>query len=64
MSTKVVGFHVEEIGIGIPNPRAVVRMPVPENLTPEQLERLERAIEEWNAKLEEEENARPDDTAT
>ena len=52
---KVIGFTaVETIGIGIPNPRAVVRVPVPEGLTPEQLQRFEAIIAQWEeeAKIE------------
>jgi hypothetical protein len=42
----------ETIGIGIPNPRAVVRVPVPPDLTPEQLAALEAWIVESNAELD------------
>jgi hypothetical protein len=44
MTTK--GFEAYEIiGIGIPNPRSVVRMPIPEGLSPEQLAGIEAAID-------------------
>jgi hypothetical protein len=47
------GFEMwERIGIGIPNPRAVVRIPVPKDLTPEQLAELEAWIDKTNAELE------------
>lgn len=50
----VVGFEMwEDIGIGIPNPRSVVRMPIPPGLTPEQLVRIEAEIDRINAELEE-----------
>jgi len=50
--SAVKGFEVwETIGIGIPNPRAVVRVPVPKDLTPEQLAELEAWIDKTNAEL-------------
>ena len=50
---KPTGFAAEEvIGIGIPNPRAVRRIPVPEDLTPEQLAALEKEIDRANALIE------------
>jgi hypothetical protein len=39
----------EEIGISIPNPRSVVRMPIPKDLSPEQLVRLDAAFAELEA---------------
>jgi hypothetical protein len=50
---KPTGFAAEEaIGIGIPNPRAVRRIPVPDDLTPEQLAALEKEIDRVNALIE------------
>lgn len=47
---SVVGFECYEvIGVGIPNPRAVVRWPIPPGLTPEQLDAIEREIDRINA---------------
>lgn len=40
---------VEEIGIGIPNPRAAVRMLIPEDLPPEVRARIEKALDELEA---------------
>jgi hypothetical protein len=46
----------ETIGIGIPNPRPVVRIPIPKDLTPEQLDRLDAMIDHLNmlAEIDEE----------
>ena len=53
MTPKVQGFEVwETIGVSIPNPRSVVRMPIPPGLTPEQLARIEAEINRINAELE------------
>lgn len=41
----------ETIGVGIPNPRGVVRMPIPPGLSPEQLARIEAEIDRINAEL-------------
>lgn len=51
MSAAKAWAAYETIGIGIPNPRAVVRIPVPEDLTPEQLAELEAWIDKTNAEL-------------
>lgn len=56
--SKPIGFNVTEtLGMVIPNPRAVVRIPVPKDLTPEQLAWLEAWIDATNAALEAEEKA-------
>ena len=53
MSQKIRGFSAwETIGMSIPNPRAVVRIPVPSDLTPEQLDELEAAIDRINAEAD------------
>jgi hypothetical protein len=50
---RVVGWEAyEKIGIGIPNPRAVTRIPIPPGLTKEQLDAIERAIDILNAEQE------------
>jgi hypothetical protein len=50
---KPKGFAAyETIGIGIPNPRAVVRMPIPPGLSPEQLARIEAEIDRINAEAD------------
>lgn len=52
MNTARAFAAYETIGIGIPNPRAVTRVPVPPDLTPEQLAELEAWIDETNARLD------------
>jgi hypothetical protein len=48
-----MGFSAwETIGMSIPNPRAVVRWPIPPDLTPEQLAAIEAEIDRINAQLE------------
>lgn len=37
---------VEEIGIGIPNPRSVFRLPKPDDMSSEEFERIVKLIEE------------------
>jgi hypothetical protein len=49
----VKGFEAyEDIGIVIPNPRSVVRIPIPEGLSPEQLAAIEAEIDRLNAEEE------------
>jgi hypothetical protein len=49
MNDKVIGWEVhEKIAIGIPNPRSVTVMPMPEGLTREQRDRIDKAIEALN----------------
>jgi hypothetical protein len=51
--SAVRGFEAyETLGIAIPNPRSVIRIPVPPDLTPEQLAELEAWIDKTNAELE------------
>ena len=46
----IKGFAAyETIGISIPNPRSCVRMPIPKDLSPEQLVRLDAALAELEA---------------
>lgn len=42
----------EEIAISIPNPRSMVRMPIPPGLSPEQLARIEAEIDRINAEAD------------
>jgi hypothetical protein len=44
----------EEIGMSIPNPRSVIRIPIPPGLTDEQLAAIEAEIDRINAELAEE----------
>lgn len=47
---RVVGWEAyEEIGVSIPNPRAVTRIPIPPGLTKQQLDALEAEIDRLNA---------------
>jgi hypothetical protein len=47
--TKARGWEaVELVGIGIPNPRSVVAIPVPLDLSPEELQALEERIDAVN----------------
>lgn len=49
----VKGFEAyEDIGVGIPNPRSVVRVPIPEGLSSEQLAAIEAEIDRINAEEE------------
>ena len=49
-AVTVKGFAAyEDIAIGIINPRPVVRMPIPKDLTPEQLVRLDATFAELEA---------------
>lgn len=51
-SSKPTGFNVSQIiGLSIVNPRTFYRIPIPRDLTPEQLAKLEAWIDEENAKL-------------
>ncbi len=60
MKSPVVGWNAYEvIGIGIPNPRAVVRMPIPPGLSDEQLAHIEAEIDRINAELAAEEQNGP-----
>lgn len=50
----VRGFAVwETLGISIPNPRAIVRMVIPEGLTDAQLAGIEAAVDKANEELDE-----------
>lgn len=52
--SRVKGFEVYEIiGVGIPNPRSVTRIPVPPDLTPDELAELECTIDQINSMLAE-----------
>ena len=42
----------EKIALSIPNPRSVVRMPIPPGLSPEQLARIEAEIDRINAEAD------------
>lgn len=49
----VKGFEAyEDIGVGIPNPRSVVRVPIPEGLSSEQLAAIEAEIDRINTEEE------------
>lgn len=53
MTKKVIGWAVTAVvGITIPNPRSVVRMIVPPNLTPEQYAAIEAEIDRINAAID------------
>jgi hypothetical protein len=56
MTNKVIGWDMwEEIGIGIPNPRACIRFPKPDWMSQEEFERLITHLEAEAAKKEAEE---------
>lgn len=53
MNAKTIGWEmVEEIGISIPNPRSVGRMPIPPGLSPQQLANIEAEIDRINAEAD------------
>jgi len=42
----------EDVGFGIINPRKVFRLPIPEGLSPEQLDRIDKEIDKLNEEMD------------